>query len=96
MQHESSYLSDVVANFAKSFGLTEREREIVYCLSRYGYSNRLLANELFITEKTVKNHIAKIQEKTKTCSTRELLSMVVSQSIMHHLKFEEETVAIAL
>ncbi|WP_239615611.1 helix-turn-helix transcriptional regulator [Cohnella mopanensis] len=94
MQHESSYLSDVVAHFSKSYGLTEREQEVVYCLSKYGYSNRLLATELFITEKTVKNHMAKIQEKTNTCSTRELFSMVVSQFIMHHMKSVEEAVAL--
>jgi DNA-binding CsgD family transcriptional regulator len=59
--------------------LTQREKEIVFYLTRYGYSNKHLASELFITEKTVKNHMAKIQEKTRAGSTRELLSLVVAQ-----------------
>jgi DNA-binding CsgD family transcriptional regulator len=73
--------------------LTERETEVVYYLSRFGYSNKLLANKLFITEKTVKNHIAKIQEKTNVCSTRELLSMIVVQTVMQQEQIKE---AIAL
>ncbi|WP_240703157.1 response regulator transcription factor [Cohnella luojiensis] len=92
LQSESSYLLRVVSNFAQHHCLTEREKEILFYLSRYGYSNKHLANELFITEKTVKNHMARIQEKTKTCSTRELLSMVVAQSLMHQRR--EEAVAL--
>ncbi|TVX99738.1 response regulator transcription factor [Cohnella terricola] len=96
MQHESSYLLDIVAYFAQLHGLTAREQEIVYCLSKYGYSNKRLAGELCISEKTVKNHIAKIQEKTSASSTRELLSMVVEQFIVCHSMQTDKKLALAL
>lgn len=96
MQQESTYLWDVVSYFAKIHRLTAREREIVYCLVKYGYSNRRLADALCITEKTVKNHIAKIQDKTKTRSTRELMSLVVEQFIVHHQMVSAKAPALAL
>jgi len=96
MKQEPSHLAEVVSYFALNHGLTEREREIVYCLSKYGYSNKRLGNELGITEKTVKNHIAKIQEKTKACSTRVLLAMVVDQFIVHHRMLVDKTMRLAL
>ena len=42
--------------------LTRREVEVMRCLAR-GQSNRDIANELFISEKTVKNHISNIFHK---------------------------------
>ncbi|BBI36417.1 hypothetical protein KCTCHS21_58160 [Cohnella abietis] len=91
-QGESSYLLKVVSYFAKDYSLTQREQEIVFYLTKYGYSNKHLATELFIAEKTVKNHIAKIQEKTKAGSTRELLSMVVAQFLLY--QDEEEALVL--
>jgi DNA-binding CsgD family transcriptional regulator len=96
MHKDSPYLLDIVAYFAKLHGLTTREREIVYCLARHGYSNRKLAEALCITEKTVKNHIAKIQDKTKAGSTRELLAMVVEQFIVHNRLLTDKEMAVAL
>nr|WP_306220443.1 LuxR C-terminal-related transcriptional regulator [Cohnella sp. WQ 127256] len=84
---------EIVISFARGYGLTERETEIVYYLSRYGYNNRTLANELFIAEKTVKNHMANIQNKTRTSSTRELLSLIVVQSLMHQQHRVKVTIA---
>ncbi|OXS57588.1 hypothetical protein B1A99_16130 [Cohnella sp. CIP 111063] len=96
MKQEPSHLAEIVSFFALHHGLTEREREIVYCLSKHGYSNKRLGNELGITEKTVKNHIAKIQEKTKASSTRELLSMVVGQFIVHYRTMADKAMKLAL
>ncbi|HEY2636011.1 MAG TPA: response regulator transcription factor, partial [Solirubrobacteraceae bacterium] len=42
--------------------LTEREREVMELIAR-GRSNRAIAAELVISEKTVKNHIGHIYEK---------------------------------
>ncbi len=42
--------------------LTRREVDVLRCLAR-GCSNRDIANELFISEKTVKNHISSIFHK---------------------------------
>lgn len=42
--------------------LTERECEILRCLAR-GCSNREIAERLFITEKTVKNHVSNLLKK---------------------------------
>jgi len=96
MKQEFSYLLDVVSHFATRYGLTNREKEIVHNLAKYGYSNKKLADELCITEKTVKNHIAKIQEKTKTNSTRELLALVVEQFILHHRVMVDKVLTFAL
>jgi len=43
-------------------GLTAREREVVYLLSQ-GFSNRQIAREMVLSEKTVKNHISHILRK---------------------------------
>ena len=42
--------------------LTEREREIVVSLAR-GWSNRRIADELHISEKTVRTHVSHVLEK---------------------------------
>ena len=42
--------------------LTEREREILVRMAR-GLTNLDIANDLFISEKTVRNHVTKIFEK---------------------------------
>ena len=43
--------------------MTEREKEICTLLSK-GYSNRQIADELYISEGTVKNYISSIYDKT--------------------------------
>lgn len=42
--------------------LSPREREVLFLMSR-GYDNRLIAERLFISEQTVKNHISRIYRK---------------------------------
>ncbi len=42
--------------------LSERERQILACIAE-GHSNAQISAELFISEKTVKNHITHIFEK---------------------------------
>lgn len=58
------------------YQLTKRELDVIKVLSLYGKSNRILGEQLKITEKTMKNHIAHIQLKTGTHSTRELQALL--------------------
>lgn len=44
--------------------LTKREFEVICLISR-GFNNKEIANELFISEKTVKNHVSNIFKKIK-------------------------------
>jgi DNA-binding NarL/FixJ family response regulator len=54
--------------------LTEREREVMTSISR-GRSNRDIANELVISEKTVKNHIRAIYDKLGVGSRSEAMAV---------------------
>jgi len=54
--------------------LTAREREILNLLAR-GRSNRDIAEELFITNKTVKNHLSRIYEKISVHSRAEAIAL---------------------
>lgn len=47
--------------------LTEREEEVLYFISK-GYSNRQIANELVISETTVKSHVSSILKKLEVDS----------------------------
>jgi DNA-binding NarL/FixJ family response regulator len=50
--------------------LTEREREVMGLIAR-GRANRAIAEQLYISEKTVKNHIRNIYEKLAVGSRAE-------------------------
>ncbi len=54
--------------------LTAREREVLNLLAR-GRSNRDIAEELFITNKTVKNHLSRIYEKLAVHSRAEAIAL---------------------
>ncbi len=54
--------------------LTAREREVLNLLAR-GRSNREIAEELFITNKTVKNHLSRIYEKLDVHSRAEAIAL---------------------
>ena len=54
--------------------LTAREREVLNLLAR-GRSNREIGEELFITNKTVKNHLSRVYEKLGVHSRAEAIAL---------------------
>ena len=54
--------------------LTDREREVM-CLVVEGHTNKSVAGELGISEKTVEVHRARVMEKTAAKSFSELVRM---------------------
>jgi DNA-binding NarL/FixJ family response regulator len=55
--------------------LTPREREVADLVAR-GWKNREIAEQLFITEKTAKNHVAHILEKLGVASRTRLAALM--------------------
>ncbi|MBP1988496.1 helix-turn-helix transcriptional regulator [Paenibacillus eucommiae] len=74
----TTQIKKTIVEMSHLFSLTPRESEIILLLSLYGHTNKKLAEILFVSEKTLKNHIANIQFKTNSSSTRHLLSMVIN------------------
>jgi len=60
--------------------LTKREREIVACICK-GLSNHLLAERLFISEATVRNHVTSVLRKLELANRFELVVF----AFQHHL-----------
>jgi DNA-binding CsgD family transcriptional regulator len=52
-------------------GLTRREREVATLVAR-GLSNRRIAKELFVSERTIENHVAKILKKLSLSSREQV------------------------
>lgn len=59
----------------RAAGLTRRETEIALLICR-GYSNREIAEDLIISETTVKKHVSNIFEKTEISRREELLGVL--------------------
>jgi DNA-binding NarL/FixJ family response regulator len=53
-------------------GLTEREREVLDLVAR-GYDNRRIARELFLAEKTVRNHVSSLFMKLDVTDRSEVI-----------------------
>jgi DNA-binding NarL/FixJ family response regulator len=53
-------------------GMTEREREVLDLVAR-GSDNRTIARRLFLSEKTVRNHVSAILDKLELGGRLELL-----------------------
>jgi DNA-binding CsgD family transcriptional regulator len=64
------------------YSLSNREIEVLKLLTFHGQTNRELGVTLEITEKTMKNHISRIHDKTKTNSTRELQALIFRESVI--------------
>jgi two-component system NarL family response regulator len=61
--------------------LTERELEVLRLVA-HGYSNREVANRLFISENTVRNHMRNILEKLHLRSRMEAVLYAVRQNLV--------------
>lgn len=53
------------------YGLSEREKEVAWLICR-GFTNRQIAEELFIAETTVKKHVTHVYEKCGVSGRKEL------------------------
>ena len=56
--------------------VTSRQREIVRKLAK-GFSNKRIANEMTISEKTVRNHLSEVYEKFNVKTRTELLALLL-------------------
>lgn len=52
--------------------LSEREREVLELLAR-GFDNRRIARELFLSDKTVRNHVSNIMAKLEAADRSEMI-----------------------
>lgn len=71
---EHDTIEGVMEQFGKwcdQYELSEREAEVAWLLYR-GYTNRQIAEELYIAETTVKKHASHIYEKTGVSGKKEL------------------------
>ena len=76
-------LVDIQANdfqisteFVKKFNITEREIQLIKLLSK-GYNNKEMAEILFISPATVRNHLHNIYEKTGASNRVELIGFCI-------------------
>jgi DNA-binding NarL/FixJ family response regulator len=65
-------------NFKMTGVLTERECEIAALLLR-GRTYKMVANELYLSENTVKTHIKNIYSKLNIRSKAELVSLLIQK-----------------
>jgi predicted ATPase/DNA-binding SARP family transcriptional activator/DNA-binding CsgD family transcriptional regulator len=61
--------------------LTPREREVATLVAR-GYSNRQIAKDLFLSERTIENHIANIKRKLGRSSRTEIAAWATQQRLI--------------
>jgi DNA-binding CsgD family transcriptional regulator len=61
--------------FCHQFGLTKREQEIVASLV-LGNSNKAIGEQLYISPKTVENHLSRIYQKTGVKNRLQLMSLI--------------------
>ncbi len=64
--------------FTDRYGISNRERDIIAMIVQ-GHSNRAIGEHLYISDRTVKNHISSIYRKTGVINRVQLLNMVRNQ-----------------
>jgi DNA-binding NarL/FixJ family response regulator len=77
-------MDPAMQGFSNCYQLTQRESEILKLIAVYGFSNREIAEQCIISEKTVKNHLANIMEKIGIRSMRKLLSLLFNHILNSH------------
>lgn len=68
-------MEDIIGN-----NLTKREYEVIRLISR-GFNNKEIATELFISEKTVKNHVSNIFKKIKVTDRTQAALYAIKHNI---------------
>ena len=61
--------------------LTEREREVLTLIAR-GYTNKQIANTLFVSEKTARNHVSHILDKLGLSRRSEAAAFAVEHKLV--------------
>lgn len=62
MERDMEYVKKALGESKKINQLTKRERQVMELIGK-GYSNLQIAQELFISDKTVKNHVSNVLKK---------------------------------
>ncbi len=78
---EFSRLSSLSSQHNKPMGLTKREVEVLRLVA-LGDSNRTIAEKLFISEKTVKNHLTSIFQKLRVSDRTQAAIRAVKSKIV--------------
>lgn len=73
--------ADEIWRSRRSGRLTAREMDVLHCIAK-GYSNQEIAKELFVSEKTVKNHLTNIFRKIHVNDRTQALLYVLKNKIM--------------
>ena len=68
---------DLPADFVQRYGISHREADIIEMMAR-GFSNGAIAEKLFISTVTVKNHVYHIYQKTGAKNKVQMLNMINS------------------
>ncbi len=75
------HVSDQASQSADTEGLTPREREVLRLLAQ-GKSNRQIAAELVITERTAKFHVSSILSKLEAANRTEAVKIAVQRGLV--------------
>jgi DNA-binding CsgD family transcriptional regulator len=66
---------DLPVQFVLRYGITPRECDIIAMMEK-GHNNRQLAERLFISTRTVKNHVYHIYQKTGAANKMQLINLM--------------------
>lgn len=80
---ETARPDDIVRILLESYGLTDRETDIVLLLAR-GLAPKEIATELAISVHTVRDHVKAIYEKAGVNSRAELVANLFSNHVLEH------------
>lgn len=82
MNHNICDGHEILHQFFTNYGLTQRESEILALIATHGYTNKEIAENCCISEKTVKIHLANIMSKIGIGSMRRLLALLLQQALL--------------
>ena len=80
-------LADGTARLPPGEELTEREREVLSLVAR-GYTNKQIAEDLSVTEKTARNHVSHILEKLGLSRRSEAAAYAVEHKLFPPQKYD--------